>query len=112
MSVWKLALVTNWADFTTLRHHEHIDMLTRSDLLTTDKHGCPDLDAIEMWIEAQRYPVQLHCQDCGAIGTFIADPDEDGEPDDQCFAMWHLDERMRPFIEDHAPCRYQLRLAL
>lgn len=106
MSAWQLEQVppSRWAEFTTLPRHDWIEMWTRSDFLTGDE--C----AVDAWIEAQEYPVQLHCSDCQATAIYVADQDEDAAPGDEMWATAGLDERMAEFERAHRACPMQARM--
>ena len=110
---WRMEQVPpdRWAEFTTLKRPESVEMWTRSDLLA-------DWD---LWAELvgangynEGYPVQLHCIDCGVVWATEAHMDDDlDDPEYETkvmFQMGGLDERMRPFMEAHKVCRWQLRL--
>ena len=103
---WQLAQVppARWDEFTALPKHDWIELWTRSDFLTNDDA------AVDAWIAAQRYPVQLHCAECQTSARYVADQDEDAAPDDQLWAMKGLDERMAEFERAHRACPMQARM--
>jgi len=106
--VTALVPVVRWADFTALAGAPHIEMRTEAWLAAGDE------DAALRWMEVynESYPVELRCDHCGAVKRYIACPRADYGEWDEGFALAGLDERMRPFVERHAGCRWQLRMAL
>lgn len=103
-----LVPVVRWADFTALRGPSHIEMRTEAWLAAGDD------DAVQRWMELddESYQVELRCDCCGAVQRYVARPDADYGEEDEGFALARLDDRMRPFVEQHAGCRWQMRMAL
>ncbi|HLE80002.1 MAG TPA: hypothetical protein VJA25_01775 [Dehalococcoidia bacterium] len=112
---WHLAPVPPkmWRLFTALKPVESVEMLTRSDLLYINPDG---YDGVNLFDElmglGMTYPVALHCVDCQKIQNFEATPEEDSGQLDDCFQLERLDERMKPWLQEHLGCRYQLALPL
>jgi len=106
--VTALVPVVRWADFTSLPGASHIEMRTEAWLAAGDE------DAALRWMElhGESYQVELRCDRCGAVQRYVACLDADCGEWDEGFALQRLDERMRPFVERHAGCRWQMRMAL
>ena len=112
---WAMVAVPadKWAWFTKLRPSEAIDMWTRDDLIN-------DETCVDAWCELvgangydEGYAVVLKCE-CGAFEAYEATQEMAIDSDDDCIVnqITALDDLMRPFIEAHAPHRWQLRLAI
>lgn len=112
---WAMTVVpeSRWRDFTDLRHYPSLVMWTQSDLLGDD--------GIDKWAEyvgangyGQGYPVVLGCMDCEVQEVFEASMDDDTALDNtgKLFVLEGLDERMCRFVERHAGCYWQTRMAI
>lgn len=107
---WRMEQVPpdRWDEFTRLKRPESVEMWTRSDLIADFNVWC---ELVGGNGTGEGYPVQLHCVDCGIVWATEATWDDDTEEGMDMYQMAGLDERMRPFVETHAGCRWQLRLA-
>ena len=109
-------LPDKWAWFTKIKPAEAVEMWTRDDLLVDE-----DASGFDKWMElvgpngyGEGYAVALRCE-CGGYQAYevtfgVAYHGDYDDADSTMMQLDGLDALMRPFVDDHRPHRWQMRL--
>ena len=102
-----LAAAEPWRNWTHLPPRDNLLLLVPEEFIVPDGY-CDE------WFagDGRWYSCFLVCAKCDAQEMFEVSTCEDGDSDlgDEMYQLCYLDDRMRPFWEQHSGCKWQMPL--